>query len=166
MIMDRVNTEDLNFNKTEKGECFFRRKKLAENTDGKDIGCSLYEIPSGHKSWPYHYHTNNEEAVFVLEGKGKLRQKNKTISIRKGDYISLPKGEKGGHRIINNSDSPLRYLMISTMNDPDITIYPNSKKFGVFVGSPPGSNKPRTLEGNYKIQDKVEYWEDKKQKEK
>lgn len=159
--MGRVNTEDLGFNKTDEGECFFRRKKLSENAGGEDIGCSLYEIPSGYKSWPYHYHTNNEEAIFVLEGKGKIRKKDKTLSIEKGDYISLPVGENGGHRIINNKDEPLKYLMFSTMNEPDITIYPDSEKFGVFVGSPPGSNEPRTLQGNYNIKDKVDYWEEK-----
>lgn len=157
--MGKVNTEDLGFSKIKESECFFRRKKLSENAGGEDIGCSLYEIPSGYKSWPYHYHTNNEEAIYVLEGKGKLRQKEETTSLTEGDYIALPVGRDGGHKIINNSDNPLRYLMISTMNEPDITVYPDSEKFGVFVGSPPGSNKQRTLEGTYKIKDKVEYWE-------
>ncbi len=55
---------------------------------GKRLGCSLYELPPGKKSWPYHYHTGNEEAIFVLEGGGGDER-----TLESGDYAAFPVGE-------------------------------------------------------------------------
>jgi uncharacterized cupin superfamily protein len=30
-------------------------------------------VPPGRRAWPYHYHLENEEAIYVLEGLGTLR---------------------------------------------------------------------------------------------
>jgi len=49
---------------------------------------------------------------------------------------------------------------MSTMNEPDITVYPEMNKFGVFVGSPPGGRDDRSLEGYYRIDDETEYWDE------
>jgi len=45
------------------------------------------------------------------------------------------------------------------MNEPDVTVYPEMDKFGVFVGSPPGGRGERTLEGYYHIDDETDYWD-------
>lgn len=156
--MGRVDTEDVEWTECEKGETHFNRKKLSEAADGERIGCSLYEIPPGRRSWPYHYHTKNEEAIFVLDGTGTLRLGEKQLSISEGEYIALPANEEGAHRVINDSDNPLRYLMVSTMDEPDVTVYPDSGKFGVYAGSPPGSTEKRTIEGYYQQADAVDYW--------
>lgn len=51
--------------------------------------------------------------------------------------------------------------MVSTMTEPDVTIYPDSGKFGVYVGSPPGGREERDLEG-YDEQDATTgYWDEK-----
>ena len=61
--------------------------------------------------------------------------------------------------MINDSEGALRYLMFSTMAEPDLTVYPDSGKMGVYAGSPPGGRDERTLEGYYRIDDDVDYWE-------
>ena len=138
----------------------FRRKTLSSAVDATDLGCSLYELPPGKRSWPYHSHTAHEEAVYVLAGAGMLRAADGEASLMAGDFVTLPADERGGHRIVNDSDEPLRYLMLSTMNEPDITVYPEMEKFGVYVGSPPGGRDERSLEGYYRLDDEVEYWEE------
>lgn len=95
--------DDIEWTTTERGETEFRRKQLGEATGGEDIGCSLYELPEGRRSWPYHYHTANEEALFVLEGRGILRHDDESVSPAAGDYVALPAGERGGHRVANDS---------------------------------------------------------------
>jgi len=157
--MAKVNESDLDWETLERGETEFRRKRLAEAADGDELGCSLYELPPGKKSWPYHYHTANEEAIYVLAGDGQLRAADDEVAIESGDYVALPTGEDGAHRIINDGDAPLRYLMISTMNEPDIGVYPDSDKIKLFAGSPPGGTDERTLSGSYRREDAVDYWE-------
>ncbi|MFC5279907.1 cupin domain-containing protein [Halorubrum rubrum] len=164
--MGHVNETDLEWIETDRGEARFKRKQLGEAAGSDALGCSLYEIPPGHKSWPYHYHTANEEAIYVLEGTGAIRlatgedgSADGTRPIEAGAYVALPADASGGHRVINDSDDPLRYLATSTMVEPDVTVYPDSGTFGVFVGSPPGGREERSLEGYYDADAGVDYWD-------
>jgi uncharacterized cupin superfamily protein len=156
--MGLINEADLEWSETDRGETRFKRKQLAEAADGEDIGCSLYELPAGHRSWPYHYHTGNEEALYVLSGTGRLRLDGESYDIEAGDYVAFPAGESSGHRVVNDSEGPLRYLAVSTMNEPDVTVYPESGKIGVFVGAPPGGREERSVHGYYNRDDDVDYW--------
>jgi uncharacterized cupin superfamily protein len=157
--MAPVNEADLDWNELAHGETRFRRKELGAAADGDQLGCSLYELPPGSKSWPYHYHTANEEAVYVLSGTGTLRLDDEMHPLRAGDYVTFPADESGGHRVVNDGDDPLRYLAMSTMDEPDVTVYPDSEKLGVFVGAPPGGRDERSLHGYYRLDDDVDYWD-------
>ncbi|MFB6123199.1 MAG: cupin domain-containing protein [Haloferacaceae archaeon] len=157
--MPPVNEDELDWTELDRGETRFRRKQLGEAAGGDRLGCSLYELPPGEKSWPYHYHTGNEEAIYVLAGTGTLRLDGDAHALRAGDYAALPADESGGHRVVNDADEPLRYLAVSTMDDPDVTVYPDSGKVGVFVGAPPGGRDERSLHGYYRRADAVDYWD-------
>ncbi|SMO46471.1 cupin domain-containing protein [Halorubrum cibi] len=164
--MGRVNEAELEWTETDRGEARFKRKQLGEAAGGDALGCSLYELPAGHKSWPFHYHTANEEAIYVLEGTGSIRLATGTDDpddevhdLTPGTYVALPADESGGHRVINDSEGVLRYLAVSTMVEPDVTVYPDSETFGVFVGSPPGGREERSLEGYYDADADVGYWD-------
>ncbi|MFD1644526.1 cupin domain-containing protein [Haloarchaeobius litoreus] len=157
--MPIVNGDDLEWTTVGDGEDALRRTKLAEPAGGEALGCSLYELPAGGKSWPYHYHTGNEEAMYVLDGACSLRLDGELVSLEAGDYVALPADERGAHRVVNDSDGPVRYLAMSTMAEPDVTVYPDSEKIGVFAGSPPGGSGERSVHGYYRIDDDVDYWE-------
>ena len=145
---------------TERGDTAFRRKQLGRAAGSEELGCSLYEVPPGKKSWPYHFHAGNEEAVYVLAGEGAVRTPDGETPISPGSYVALPAGEEGAHRISNTGDEPLRYLAVSTMNDPDVTGYPDSGKLGVFAGAPPGGpSDERIVSGYFREDDAVDYWE-------
>ncbi|MWV40478.1 cupin domain-containing protein [Natrialba sp. INN-245] len=158
--MDPINEDDLEWTEYDRGESRFRRKQLSEAADADGLGCSLYELPPGERSWPYHYHTGNDEAVFVLDGEGVLRCEDGETSLEAGDFVAFPTAEEGAHQIVNDGDTPLRYLMVSTMNEPDITVYPEMDKIGVYAGSPPGGRDERTVSGYYRTDDDVDYWEE------
>jgi len=159
--MEPINEADLPWTETEDGETAFRRKKLAaEAADGDpDLGCSLYELPPGKRSWPYHYHTGNAEALYVLAGSGLLRTEEDEHHLRAGDYVACPTGPEGAHRVVNDGDEPLRYLALSTMREPDVTVYPDSGKVGVYAGSPPGGEDERDVSGYYDRDATVDYWD-------
>ncbi len=161
--MEPVNESDIGWSETERGETAFRRKKLAAaatgDSDDANLGCSLYELPAGKRSWPYHYHTGNAEAFYVLAGEGMLRASDDEHPLGPGDYVACPRGADGGHRVVNDGDEPLRYLAVSTMREPDVTVYPDSGKIGVFTRSPPGSEGDRDVSGYYERGADVAYWD-------
>jgi uncharacterized cupin superfamily protein len=167
--MEPINEADLSWATTERGETAFRRKKLAaaaaEQHDGEadgaglSLGCSLYELPPGNRSWPYHYHTGNAEAIYVVAGSGLLRAADDEHELQSGDYVAFPPGREGAHRVVNDGDEPLRYLAMSTMRDPDVTVYPDSDKVGVFAGAPPGGEGERDVAGYFDRDADVGYWE-------
>jgi len=113
----------------ERGNFAFKRKRLGADTGAKGLGTSWFELAPGKKAFPFHFHLANEEALFVLEGEGVLRSGNEEQPLRPGDYISFPPGPPG-HQVINRSNAPLRFLALSTMIEPEMAVYPDSKKVG------------------------------------
>ncbi len=158
--MPMVNERDVDWQEYDHGDAAFRRKELSDAADGEQLGASLYELPPGKRSWPYHYHTANEEALYVLSGSGTIRLAEENHDLEAGDFVAMPADERGGHRVVNDGDEPLRYLMVSTMNEPDVALYPDTEKFGVFVGAPPGGREERTFHGFYPIDETVPYWDE------
>ncbi len=157
--MTPVNEDEREWSRLDDGNADFDRKRLTDGEADDELGCSLYRLPPGGSSWPYHYHAANEEAMYVLSGYGTLRTGGEEHDLRAGDFVRFPVGEEGGHRIVNDGDEPLRYLMVSTMHDPDVTVYPDSGKFGVYAGSPPGGRDERDVHGYYPLDGDVDYWE-------
>lgn len=109
----------------------YRRKTLGRHTNGKQLGCSLFEVEPGATAFPYHAHAANEESVYVLSGKGTMRVGDVTFAVSTGDYCTFQAGKGAAHQLINTSNEVLRYLCISTNNEPDVMLYPESNKIGI-----------------------------------
>ena len=154
-----VREDEREWTETEHGETAFRRAQLGAAAGAERLGCSLYELPPGKRSWPLHYHTANEEAFYVLSGEGLLRTGEDGIDLTPGDYAACPVGEAGAHQMVNTGDEPLRYLAVSTMAEPDITLYPETGKVGLFAGAAPGGPKEERTLSKYVRDEAVDYWE-------
>lgn len=135
-----------------------RRRRLAAAAGGSQLGCSLTEVPPGKTAWPFHAHLGNEEAIYVLEGHATLRLGDAQHPLKPGDYVALPARSEAAHQIINTSETPVRYLAISTMNPTDVVVYPDSKKHGIFTGGAPGSTS-RDVTAFVPISASVGYWD-------
>jgi uncharacterized cupin superfamily protein len=155
-----VSDSDLEWSEEDHGERQFRRKQLGAPADGEMLGTSLYEVPPGKTTWLPHYHTGNEEAIFVLDGEGTvaLGPDDEAFALSAGTYVTLPVGEAGKHEIRAGNET-LRFLMVSTMNDPDITVYPDHGKVGLYAGSAPGGDREKRDISTYLDADaEVDYW--------
>jgi uncharacterized cupin superfamily protein len=97
----------------------------------------------------------------ILEGTGTLRFGANTFPVRAGDVIACPAGgQDTAHQLIASDDGELRYLAISTMLQPDVGEYPDSGKFIVMSGNPPGGSKDkRLLHFVGRRESAVDYWE-------
>jgi uncharacterized cupin superfamily protein len=94
------------------------------------LGGSLYELEPGDRLWPYHTHHANEEWLIVVRGRPTLRTAAGERELAEGDVVCFPRGKDGLHQVRNTSESPIRVLMLSSRNAPDIVEYPDSGKVG------------------------------------
>jgi uncharacterized cupin superfamily protein len=106
-----------------------QRAHLAEGTAAKKLGASVDVLAPGKRICPYHLHHAQEEMFVVLEGSGTLRVSGEMLPLKKGDVVFIPAGPEYPHQIINTSNAPLKYLSISTQEEPEICEYPDSGKF-------------------------------------
>ena len=75
---------------------------------------SMYEVEPGNRHWPFHTHHANEEWVIVLRGGPALRAREGEQVLREGNVVAFPRGKEGAHQIRNDTDAPIRVLMLST----------------------------------------------------
>jgi len=139
----------------------FHRKQLGRAAGSEGLGVSRYSIPPGNGTWHRHYHTANEEGLYVLEGTGTLvlGPDEEEISLAAGIFASFPADERGVHAIEEGEDG-LELLMLSEMNEPDVAVYPDENMVGLYVGSPPGGDsEQRTLPEYFDLGAEREYWE-------
>ncbi|MEM4780153.1 MAG: cupin domain-containing protein [Halalkalicoccus sp.] len=102
-----------------------RWKRLGREAGSERLGCTLEEIDPGGQPARYHYHSGNEEALYVLDGEGTLRTPDGEFDVGRDDYVAFPVGERGAHAIENTGESILRCLFVSTMDDADTVVYPD-----------------------------------------
>lgn len=91
-----------------------------------ELGASVYELEPGAVGSPWHIHHANEELLFVLAGELTLQSPNGPRLLSAGAVVAFPRGSAGAHGLVNRSDSPVRYLVISTSNRPDVVEYPDT----------------------------------------
>jgi uncharacterized cupin superfamily protein len=94
------------------------------------IGGSMYELEPGDRLWPYHTHHANEEWLVVLRGMPTVRTPEGEQELTEGDVVCFRRGKDGLHQVRNDTDAPIRVLMLSTLNAPDLVEYPDSGKVG------------------------------------
>jgi len=100
----------------------------------RELGAMYMQVAPGKRAFPYHNHHGNEEMFVILEGDGTYRYNNENHAISAGSVCSAIRGgPETAHQIINTGDKPLKYLSISTMNDPDVCEYPDSGKFAAIA---------------------------------
>lgn len=131
-----VNINDLESVTSSHGQKFeSKRKRLSAAAGGKELGCSIYEIPPGKQAFPHHAHLGNEESFYIVSGRGECRIGDEKFEVSAGSYVACPAGEENAHSLRNIGAEPLVYLGISTSNETDIMLYPDSKKIAIAGGA-------------------------------
>ena len=122
---------DVDWDRTEEREGWrFKDAWVGAHTGAELIGASTYEVEPGNKQGPFHTHHANEEWAIVLRGEPTLRTHEGEQQLRQGDVVAFPRGKEGAHQIRNDTDAPVRVLMLSTLIAPDIVEYLDTGKIG------------------------------------
>ncbi len=130
-----------------------QRARLSRQAGSERLGLSLWEVPPGEAAYPYHHHLTEEELVVVLEGQPSLRTPDGWRDLMEGEVVAFPRGEHGGHQLVNRTSTTVRFLAFSPSGEPDIVIYPDSGKLGAFERLPDGGG----LRAMFRLTDTVDY---------
>lgn len=90
------------------------------------IGVNLTTLPPGKESSMRHWHTKEDELLFILEGEVVLRTDAGEQVLRAGECCGFPAASGDAHQLINRSGAPARYLEVSNRAPDDVAAYPDS----------------------------------------
>ncbi len=132
-----INIDDISeFEEYEKDNFGGKFAIIGEKIGAQQLGYNLTVIPPGKKSCPFHNHRVNEEMFLIIKGSGLLRFGKEEYKLKTNDIIACPSGDRSvAHQIINNSNSELKYLALSTNIIHEICEYPDSDKIISTVGT-------------------------------
>jgi len=103
-----------------------REKRQLGNALGLTrFGVNLTTLPPGKESSMRHWHTHEEEFVYVLEGEVVLRTDAGEQLLRAGHCAGFAAGSGDGHQLINRSDRPAVYLEVGSRDEADEVFYPD-----------------------------------------
>jgi uncharacterized cupin superfamily protein len=135
----------------------YRRARLGWQAGTEQLGMSLYDVPPGQATFPYHAHTANEELLIVLDGTPSLRTPDGWRELENGEVVAFRVGEEGAHQVVNRSEAPARVLLLSTMAAPEVNFYPDSGKLMAATRAPGAAGEG--IHEAYRREDAIDYWE-------
>jgi len=102
---------------------FRSRRRLGKATGAECVGVNYSRLRPRQVSSKFHYHTSEEEFLFILSGRAVLRHGDTTYQLGPGDAASLRPGGPA-HQLRNDFEEDCTYLEIGTRDPEDSTIYP------------------------------------------
>ena len=96
------------------------RQRLGNAAGLTDFGVNLMRLPPGNWSSQRHWHSHEDEFVYVLEGELTLIEDRGETALRAGDCAAFPKGSGNGHHMINKSDTTAVYIEIGSRHPDDL----------------------------------------------
>jgi uncharacterized cupin superfamily protein len=101
------------------------RHQLGDAGGLTDFGVNLMHLPPGVWSSQRHWHSGEDEMVYILEGEVVLVEDSGETVLRPGDCATFPKGSPNGHHLINRTSSVAKFLEIGTRSEQDECSYPD-----------------------------------------
>lgn len=102
------------------------KRQLGKALGLQQFGVNLTTLPPGKESSMRHWHTREEEFVYVLEGEVVLVTDAGEQLLTAGCCAGFPAGSGDGHQLVNRSDRPALYLEVGTRDDDaDEVFYPD-----------------------------------------
>ncbi|HEY4115581.1 MAG TPA: cupin domain-containing protein [Rhizomicrobium sp.] len=99
------------------------RKPLGDAAGLTQFGVNLLSLPPDAGSSQRHWHSAEDEFVYVVSGELTLITDQGEEILRAGDCAGFPKNDGNGHQLINRSAAPATCLEIGTRSADDITMY-------------------------------------------
>ena len=97
------------------------RRRFGDAGGLTDFGLNLMHLPPGNWSSQRHWHSHEDEFVYVLSGELILVEDGGETVLRAGDSAAFPKNSRNGHHMINRGTEPATYLEVGSRQPMDLT---------------------------------------------
>jgi len=101
------------------------RQALGDAGGLTQFGVNLLHLPPGNWSSQRHWHSAEDEFVYVLSGEVALVTDAGEEILRAGDCAAFPKNDANGHHLVNKSGKTAVCLEIGTRSQDDVCLYPD-----------------------------------------
>lgn len=109
--------------KSRMGEMSWR--PLGDEFGLSQFGISLETLGPGAESALRHWHTLDDEFVYVISGEIVLRNDDGEFPMTKGMCVGFKAGDKNAHHLVNRSTSDAQYLILGSRVPGDGCFYPD-----------------------------------------
>jgi uncharacterized cupin superfamily protein len=99
------------------------RQRLGDAAGLSDFGVNLLRLPPGVWSSQRHWHSGEDEFVFVVSGEVVLVSDAGETVLKAGDCAAFPKGSPDGHNLENRSSTTALVLEVGSRSVEDVCIY-------------------------------------------
>ena len=89
------------------------------------FGAFVETLPPGSLSSLKHWHSAEDEMVYVLEGEVTVHEGETVTVLIPGDAATFRAGDAVGHCLENRSEREVRYLVVGTRAPVDMITYPD-----------------------------------------
>lgn len=97
------------------------RRRLGDAGGLTDFGINIMRLPPGNWSSQRHWHSHEDEFVFILQGEVVLIENDGETILRAGECAAFPKNTGNGHHMINRSNADAVYLEVGSRHPDDMT---------------------------------------------
>ena len=101
------------------------RQRLGDAGGLTQFGVNRLQLPPGAWSSQRHWHSAEDEFVYVISGEVVLITDRGEEALRAGDCAAFPKDVPNGHHLINKSSTTAVCLEIGTRLADDFAVYPD-----------------------------------------
>jgi uncharacterized cupin superfamily protein len=103
-----------------------REKQRLGNSIGlNQFGVNLVTLKPGAWSSQRHWHRNEDEFVYVLEGEITLVEDHGEVMLKPGDTAGWKANSRIGHCLINRTKQDARYIEVGTRAPFETAVYPD-----------------------------------------
>lgn len=101
---------------------------ISEAGELTQFGAFIEVLQPGSRSSIKHWHSAEDELIYVLEGEITLIEGNESSLLRSGDAAAFKAGVPVGHFLENRSSAPCRCLVVGTRAPMDRITYPDNDR--------------------------------------
>ena len=102
------------------------KRKLGDQFGLDQFGVNLTELAPGAMSALRHWHTHEDEFVYILDGEVTLVSDAGEEMLQPGDCMGFKAAAGDGHHLVNRTSRPVRYIEVGSRRPgADAVFYPD-----------------------------------------